>query len=454
MTNTSSPRDVLPGAAVTGSTPRRASGPDAVTILSVYLVLLLGIPSSLTITALGSLGHPSTLWAVVATLLWLFHRVHGRATHVTRTRWVRVVAIAFAAIALISYAWAMTRGLPSTEISIADSSLVRLISLIGVLLLAADDIDDLERLRTLLRRIVLGGALLSILGIAQFATRRTLLEWVSIPGMSADTSFGTGVDFRSGFARVSATASHPLEYGVVLCVALPLALAFAMTERSRSGVRRWAPVALIAAASALSVSRSAYIGLAVGVLMLVPAWTGRVRVAFVVLAALMVGAVSVAVPGLLGAVRGLFAGIGNDASTVSRVSGFDVAGEFVSRFPVIGKGFGTMLPRYHIFDNEFLLMSVELGILGVAVFILLVLTGTGSAIAARRDFAADIDRQLAQATGASIAAGGVLMAFFDGLSFPMSAGLLFLLIGLGGAALRCARPSPVPEAVEAPRPVG
>jgi hypothetical protein len=410
-------------------------GADAVTLLSVYLVLLLVVPSSLTITALGSLGHPAMLWALGALLYWCWFHINRHVPVVARSQPVRIAALLLVAAALASYVWAMMRGLPATEISVADSGLIRLLSLVGVLLIAVDGIDDRERLHTLLRRIVFAGGAMAALGLAQFATGHSFIDTISIPGMSIDSS---GVDTRGGFVRASGTASHPLEYGVVLCIALPLAISLALTDVRRSKLRRWSPVALIALASVLSVSRSALIGLLAGVLILFPGWSKRMRWGFAGAAAAGIVAIGVLVPGMLGTIRGLFAGASEDSSTLSRLSSYDIAGEFISHFPIVGKGFGTLLPIYHIFDNQFLLMTVELGLVGLAAFLGLFVCAVLSALRARSLAQTERDRQLSLALVASTVAGGLLMAFFDGLSFPMSAGLVFLMLGVTGAARRLA----------------
>ena len=47
-------------------------GLDAVTVLSVYLVLLLAVPASLGVAALGSAGGPSAIVSVCAFLSWIW----------------------------------------------------------------------------------------------------------------------------------------------------------------------------------------------------------------------------------------------------------------------------------------------------------------------------------------------------------------------------------------------
>jgi len=427
---------VSPAALLRLSRRKRSGGGrgfDGLTVLTVYLVLLYAVPSNLTITALGSAGRPASLWALAAGVWWCWWQIQRQVPSGLKPQPVRLALFALLAIAALSYATAMLRGLPADETSPADNGMLRLVAWAGILLIAHDGLSNVDALRRFLRRLAWGGAILAALGIVQFFTGNSLIDWISIPGMTSDLSV---LDSRGGFTRASATASQPLEYGVVLCMTFPIAIVLAMEDRARRPLARWIPAALIAVASVLSVSRSELIGLVVGVLVLLPTFSRRSRLILVSLVLALGAATSVLVPGLLGTIRGLFTGIASDPSTLSRTGSYDLAVELLSRFPVVGKGFGTLLARYHIFDNQYLLLAIELGVLGLLAFLALVITALVSAGLAREHAVAPIDRQLAQALVASALTGAMMMAFFDGLSFPMSAGLLFLVLGLCGGSLR------------------
>lgn len=104
----------------------------------------------------------------------------------------------------------------------------------------------------------------------------------------------------------------------------------------------------------------------------------------------------------------------------------------MSTSPLIGSGFGIFLPRYYIFDNQWVLIAVELGILGIFAFAGFFVAGIWSARQARRSGSSDV-RLLGHALAASMFNVAVLFAFFDGLSFPIAGGMLFLLAGLCGS---------------------
>ena len=169
---------------------------------------------------------------------------------------------------LASYVAAATRAIPVIEISPSDSGLLRILSWLGIFLLACDGIVNRERFDTLISRLIIGGALFAGLGLLQFVTGQSLIDGLYIPGLSAGGF--DAVQARGGFTRSASTAAHPLEYGVVVCMILPFALARAIYEPSGKTVRRWLPVALMVLAVTFSVSRSAMLGLLAVLLVLAP----------------------------------------------------------------------------------------------------------------------------------------------------------------------------------------
>jgi O-antigen ligase len=420
-----------------GARPR----PDAVTILTLYCVLLIAIPADQGIAALGSLGSPAVLVGIGAGIWWCWHQLHRRWTAGNpRAPMVRTAMFLFLLSGLASYVAAATRAIPAIEISPSDSGLLRILSWLGIFLLACDGIPTRERFDTLIRRMILTGALFAALGLLQFVTGQSLIDGLYIPGLS--TGGFDAVQDRGGFTRSAATAAHPLEYGVVLCMVLPLALAAAMHESSKSAVRRWLPASLMVLAVVLSVSRSAMLGLLAELVVLVPTWPRRVRRYAIAVSLAGLVAIWLLVPGFVATVRGLFLGAADDAGVNSRTNSYDLAGEFFARSPLFGRGFGTFLPQYRIMDNQYLLQLMETGVVGVAALLGVIISGILCARSARRASRDSVDRALSQAIVASIVAGATLFAFFDALSFPKAGGTMFLILGLSGGwwRLRMAAP--------------
>ncbi|WP_295014255.1 O-antigen ligase [uncultured Microbacterium sp.] len=415
---------------------RGARRGGAVTLLTIYVVLLFAFPSNMTIGSLGSLGRPAMLWGIVLLVVWMLTRLQTRAHDVVPVRQpVRWLLGLLLVIALVSFAAALLRGQPADQISPAFTAMLRLLSWAGVVLIAVDGLRTYNDVATLIRVLVIGATCLAVLGLAQFLTKSTLLDWFSaLPGIAIDVG---GVDDRGGFTRAAATATNPLEFTAAMAAILPLAIAAAALGgfRAKTSARGWwwVPPALIVVVSVLAVSRSATIGLAIAIVASVPALPRayRWRVSLAALAAIAV--VVVVVPGLLSTILGLFTGAGSDPSTQSRTNAFAQVPEFLATSPLVGDGFGTFLARYYIFDNQWVLMLIELGILGVLALAGLVGVAIWSAASVARRTPFDDTRTLGRAVAASMATVALLFLFFDGLSFAISAGVFFLVVGLCAA---------------------
>jgi len=133
----------------------------------------------------------------------------------------------------------------------------------------------------------------------------------------------------------------------------------------------------------------------------------------------------------------MFLGVASDSSTVSRTSSYHTAFTVASHYLPIGRGYGTFLPQYRVLDNTYLLMFIELGIIGTIAFLALIVTAMVVAARALARSTMVATRELIAALVAAILTVSTTFAFFDALSFAMSAGTMFLLMGLCGAVANC-----------------
>lgn len=377
------------------------------------------------------------LWGIVMLVWWIVAKLQSRVAAVRASRGIiRFAFAAFVVIALISFAVAIFRGQPADQVSPAFTALVRLMSWAGVLLIAIDGIRTSSDLERIVRRIGIAAGVLAALGIAQFITTSSLLDFfTSIPGITMPY---VDVAERGGVARVPGTAIHPLEYATTLNAALPLVIAAAVSHgfHWRLTIGRlgwWIPVALISLSALIAVSRSAIIGFGVAALTMLPELPRRYRAIVIIGGVVLAAAAVIAIPGLLATTLNLFAGASNDPSTQSRTGGLVRVPGFIAASPVVGVGFGTFLPRYYIFDNQWVLIAIELGVLGIIAFAAIFLTAIWSGFGARMRSTDPGTRLLGYALAASVINIAVLFAFFDGLSFPQSGGMFFLIVGLCGA---------------------
>lgn len=410
---------------------------DVVWALSAFLVLRLFVPSRLSVGGLGGAGSPAGLFALACAGWWLFVALQRTTPppHDDRGH-VRAAAFVFLCAVLASYLAANSRPLDRSEVSIADLSLLQIVSLLGVLMLALDGIVSRDGMVRLCRRLVWFVAAIAFLGIIQFFTGEQYVDRISIPGLSASAPIPT-LAGRGGFSRASGTALHPIEFGGMLTLALPLALALAFSDRTRSAVRRWVPCAVIGFAIVISISRSAFLGMVVGMLVFLPALPRRARLAVLTGGSVLAVVVFVTIPGLSGTILGLFLGAGGDSSVQSRTGSYPLAWEFIHQYPFFGRGIGTFLPSYRILDNQYLLLLIETGFVGAIAILALLLTGMSAALRVSR--MADFDdswRLLGRGLAAGVAAGAAELAFFDGFSFPLFTALLFLCVGMSAAAER------------------
>lgn len=406
---------------------------DAVSMLTVYIVLLYVVPSDRTIAALGGAGSPAALFGVVAGVVWVLYQVsRTEGTVETGKRPLRLALFLFLAAALVSYILAMLRPHSGVEISAADQGIIRLASFAGVVLIASDGIRNADRFHLLLKRIALAGALLSALGLLQFLTKQSFVGSIVIPGFAASQDYSSVQD-RSGFARAAGTATNPLEYAFVLSMILPIAITLALHDTGRSRLRRWLPASLIIAALALSGSRSGIVGLFVVVVALYPTWTRSVRLRAAFAAVVGAAAIYLLVPGMIGTLRGLFSSFGQDPSASSRTDSYQAAGMFIARNPIFGRGFGTFLPQYRILDNQILLTIVEIGAVGLCALLGVIVTSMAIVQTSRKRFPDRLLQKVGPALAVSVGTGTLIMAFFDVFSFRMSVGTFFLIVGLCGA---------------------
>ena len=142
-------------------------------------------------------------------------------------------------------------------------------------------------------------------------------------------------------------------------------------------------------------------------------------------------------PNFLNSIIGLFTGVSDDPSIASRTDSFSLASEFIDSNPWFGRGLGTFLPKYRIFDNQYLLLLVTIGVVGTLAFLALAITAVVMTVppaqhAARRGVA----RPGADPLAAAISAGFSCLFMFDAFAFPMTMGALFLILGMAGALQR------------------
>lgn len=435
----------------------------AVLFIVIYTFLLLCIPSQLIIRPVGSPGTPANLWGIAALLWWVAATLGGQ-NPVRGWTPMRVTFGLLAVAVLASYAtgnisgWYAPAGihqqtdelwtlvavqadaLNAKMISAADRGLLSFAGWAGIFLLTSEGLRGWADIEIVVRWLTRFGAFVAALGIVQYFTGLDIASFFAIPGLSANSDFGA-VDSRSVLNRVSSTAVHPIEFGVLMAGLLFLALHRSLFNRASK--IRWVPTILIGVALPMSVSRSAILALGVVGLIVFLGWPSRWRFGALVILPFAVVGMRLLAPGLVGTIRSLFTNIFNDPSITGRTDDYDAVFSVYADSPLLGRGLFTFVPRYYrILDNQMLMTLIELGAIGLTIMLVFVATGYLVARSARRRALDPRARNLALALSASIV--GVVLSYltFDAWGFPMVAGLTFLLMGLAGAAGYATHPAP------------
>lgn len=429
--------------------------------VAIYVVLLMAVPARLIIRQIGAPGTAAGLWALGLLVWWAFSRLgaqhearEGSAVRLSMT--LLTVAVLASYVASMSHGWyapAEIRGatdlvydlVPSSVpeitaamISAADRGLVAYLGWLGVVLVAIDSLRTWRDIDRVVKVLVFAGTFVAVIGMLQYFTGINIAPYFKLPGFVPNGDFGY-VDSRGdvGLRRVQSTASHPIEYGVVMAAVFPLALHQAIfAAKSRW---RWLPTCSLGLAASLSISRSAILVLGIVILVMFTGWPRHWRRRALYLMPIGAVGVRLVAPGVLGTIRSLFFSFSSDNSVDGRTEDYQVVWKVFIEHPLLGRGLFTFVPRYYrILDNQVLMLLLELGLIGTVAFVITVVAGIGAARRCFRRAGDQEHRHLGLALAASLS--GVSLSFFtfDALGYAMASGFLFVLVALSGAASRTA----------------
>ena len=427
-----------------GATPavgvRERRRARAAPLALVFAALLFIFPSEVALAGpLRSNGSPARLVGMVAMVLLLLDLLRARRSRQAVAPATVVLVLVYLVHALFSYGWMTLHGQhdPAGLLRV----LLFAVSACGIALYAAVRVTTVDGVQRVVGVLIAGCSLSSVVAVTQavgspvrWGTLVTLPGFVQVAGIS-------GGDARLGFRRVLGTASHPIEFGVVLACALPLAVHLFRHGGSRRS-RQGAALAAVLMATALpfALSRGGLVCIAVAVLvfLVVQPWT--VRAGMALLGAAAVCASFVLAPNLFSALVRLFADDATDPSIAGRTSDYPIVDAAFNASPWLG---GAPMPPGLILDNQWLADLTARGLVGVAVFAaLFALPVAGLLATAWRVRATDPRRQsLAAALAGALCALAVSGGVFDLMAFGQAAMLVFLLVGLSASVVL--PPSPV-----------
>ena len=415
---------------------------DACTLAAVYVAVLAVIPANLVVNGLPLSISPASLVGLVMAMCWVCAHMTMTLGLAKGSNPVRTALYLLAMSVLASYCSAMYHYTPGDEIRSADQSLVLLLILVGLTLLVCDGIREVGRLDALLQIVVIGCAFVAIVGTLQFMIGLDLTTYLKLPGLRSTVDYGY-ITERGGFRRPAGTTGTPIEFGVLCAMILPIAihLGFRSQTARRGQLLWWACTFVISAGAIYSVSRSAVLGLATVFATLFAGWPARRRLWAGVTGLCFLAVIRLTSNDLLGTILGLFNNFSTDSSVAYRTHDYPIAAELIARSPWLGAGWGThYAPKHIVFDNQYLLVLVEGGVIGFAAIVVLFATAFGAALRIRyRATRLDVrDRALALIASLTVPAVGSIT--FDLLSFKTVTGLMFIVIGAIGCLYRLSVP--------------
>jgi len=371
---------------------------------------------------------------------WGIALVTDPAVRLHKTR-LSLPLLAFGAVAAISFAVNLPSFEPVYEYPLAAKSLIYLVVLVLLFQAVVSVMRDSRDITWALRLIVLVAAGTALLGVAEFVTGTNVFRHLDafLPFLRpAEPDLLLQVMVRGGNPRIAGSSNHPIAYGALLSMVLPVCIHFWLTARSLGERFVFAASAgLMGVAILLTGSRTGLVGLIVGMGLIAiqePAWRKHLVLASIILAF----AVHMAVPGLL---RHTLAAItpgyiaknelGSATTGSGRLEDYPVMfAEFVRR-PLLGRAVGTYdSVRYGFIDNQYLLFLVEMGLAGIAALLWLYYRST-SWFAAAAKHAKDTERGLLFAMSASALIFAIVTATFDVFAFPQVTYLYFIFIAFG-----------------------
>ncbi|WP_203973245.1 O-antigen ligase family protein [Planotetraspora silvatica] len=417
------------------------SRPDEQTLFSWLIVITFLIPQSLIIKPLGQVGQPVLLVAGLCMLFWVFGRCDLRLGLDLGRQPIRFVVLLYVLATLCAYIAGQVRGMSPLEASGADAAMLSLPCFCGILLFVVDGVRTVEGVIKIMKLLVAGAVTLVITAFLQYFSVADLYRTMRLPGLTFHDTEDVDALHRSGFYRVQGLAGHPIEYGVIVGMVLPIALHLALhIDRPRKD-RWWLATALLAIGLPLAVSRSGVLTAIVSLTIYLVSVNIRWVLNMLPLAVGGLLALGAAFPGLLGSIRSLFfvSNLQSDPSIAGRTDDLPAVLATWAEHPFFGIGPGTYIPKlYRILDNEYLYTLATMGALGVLALLSIFVVGY---LLARRVQRVAVDpkvRGMGQALAASIAGAAVASFTFDAFGYKIMFVTTLTIVACTGALWRLA----------------
>jgi O-antigen ligase len=410
---------------------------QATFLVQIYVITLFVFPTDMVYRPIGAQAFVAGLVSLFLFFTWATATLIAGHNPLRAHQPTRVALLLWIIATLLSWGAAFKRGdLDPTQRLAADRALFLLAGCTGVILVTAEGLSTMDAVWRVVRALAIAGAFCGGVAALQYWTpldiTALIRQYMPIFTVNSEYTTTTG---RASLERVTGTTLHPIELGVVCGMLLPIVLTWAIHDDCWTRARRWMCAGLVAVGIPISVSRSALVSVGVALAFFVALLPVRQRLVALAVTPLPVVAVFMMTPGYIRTLSE-FIGMGaTDPSVTARTQDYPLAESLVRAHPWFGQGPGTYLPTnmLDIFDNQILSSAVELGLFGLAVLLILLVTGVVTPLVARSRTTDPAMRLLGAALAGSAAAAAVSTMTFDEFGFPTAQGLYSVVLGLGGA---------------------
>jgi O-antigen ligase len=270
------------------------------------------------------------------------------------------------------------------------------------------------------------------------------VDHVPIPsGDSRDETFGP--------------SQHGLAITMMLTFVLPFGVLGILAARTRARKVLYAVAVALIFTAAISTQRKTSVIAPAAALVVLCAYRPAQMLRLAPLGAVMLVAIHLMAPAALGGVASqLTGGFFESGTTIGRTSDYEAIAPDIATHPLLGRGYGTIDPArsdtYRILDNQYLSHLLQIGFLGMAAYVAVILAAMALAHGVIRRGRDPQQQRLALAAMAGFGAFGIANALFDLISFGQVTYLFCFIAGLCSVAAMNREPAPAPAPVPTPVP--
>ncbi len=328
---------------------------------------------------------------------------------------------------------------------------LELILSIALFFVVINVVRDEKALFLLARALMIGGAGAAFFGILFYVIPRDATVWVldhlarfGYPGGYGALRFVE--DDPNGVMRAIGTSIDPNVFGGLLIMVGVITLP-QLASQEPLFPRKWvmAMVLMDVTALFLTISRGSLVGFLIG-LAAIGLMRYRKLLLWGVLGGLLLGVLMLFLPFAQSYVQHFIEGVTlQDRATLMRLGEYKDALTLIGRHPIFGVGF-TGTPEIDLYigvSSLYLLMAEEMGLVGVAAFLLTMLMFINILINGLRHVHQDpkLEALMLGILGAIVGllAAGVLDHYLFNLNYPHMTALLWIVVGMGVSASQYAR---------------